>query len=348
MSFRSTVRQYGLSVVCCLVLATSAQAKDKVLTIDSSPPGATLEINGRSVGKTPYSVKVDEAFFNGTRWVWGVKHLLREQVHIRLLMDGYLPIERDIARGPFHWVANNGVYHGDYWLLTTTQYRIDLQKQNFIAKVMYIDPSLDLALVRVEGDRFPHLSLADLSTVQPGSSVVAIGTPSKGLQNSLTRGVVSAVGPMPKEPGTWIQTDTAINPGNSGGPLLNSAGDVIGITTQKEFLSADGRPLQGIGFALSTHDLLSILKKFDGTITPISHSPAQAQPATGKLTISSDVSGAEVFVDGDFVGNAPCLLKLAVGKHQISVKSSATSWERTVTVMDGSELTISAHLASAR
>ena len=91
--------------------------------------------------------------------------------------------------------------------------------QTFQAKVVYVDPSLDIALLKLEGGGFPQLRLAPTQTVQPGSSVVAMGTPSKGFQNSVSKGIVSGIGSMKSEPGLWIQTDTAINPGNSGGPL---------------------------------------------------------------------------------------------------------------------------------
>jgi hypothetical protein len=73
----------------------------------------------------------------------------------------------------------------------------------------------------------------------------------------------------------WIQTDAVINPGNSGGPLLNGADDVVGITTQKPFVSGDGRPLQGIGFALSSSDLLSVLQKFFPNISQVQTGKAQ-------------------------------------------------------------------------
>ncbi len=88
--------------------------------------------------------------------------------------------------------------------------------QKFNAKVEYVDANFDIALVKLEGANFPHLPIADLSALQIGSSVVAIGTPSHGFQNTITKGIVSAVGPMSNEQGTWIQTDAAINPGNSG------------------------------------------------------------------------------------------------------------------------------------
>ena len=113
--------------------------------------------------------------------------------------------------------------------------------QSFVAKVVYIDPSLDIALVKLDGAGFPTLPIADPATAQLGSTgVIAIGTPSQGMQNTVTKGIISAVGQMPNETGTWVQTDAAINPGNSGGPLLNSAGEVVGITTQKVYCRATG------------------------------------------------------------------------------------------------------------
>ncbi len=217
--------------------------------------------------------------------------------------------------------------------------------QSFQAKVVYIDPALDIALVKLEGSDFPHLQLADAASVRPGSSVVAIGTPSKGFQNSVTKGVVGGVGPMPGEPGTWIQTDAAINPGNSGGPLLNSAGDVVGITTQKPFVSSDGRPLQGIGFALSSNDLLSVLGRFYPNMT----SPGAAQQTEhrgkGKVSITSDIDGADITIDARFVGNAPAVFSLPAGLHKIEVKApDGTEWHRDLEVLEDSEVSLRAVL----
>jgi len=134
-------------------------------------------------------------------------------------------------------VTNAHVAKGQTSLAATTA-----NGQRFNARVEYIDQNMDLALLKLEGVNFSHLTVSDLSTVRPGSSVIAIGSPSQGFQNTVTQGIVSAIGPMSNEPGTWIQTDAAINPGNSGGPLLNSSGEVIGITTQKRFESSDRRP----------------------------------------------------------------------------------------------------------
>jgi serine protease Do len=127
------------------------------------------------------------------------------------------------------------------------------------AKVVYIDGELDIALLKVAGNKFPCLTLADAALVQQGESVFAIGNPGDAMLFSVTKGIVSAVGEFAGAgPGTWIQTDTPINPGNSGGPLLNSRGEVIGINTQKLVK----KNVTNIGFALSASDLLKVLRSF--------------------------------------------------------------------------------------
>jgi hypothetical protein len=127
------------------------------------------------------------------------------------------------------------------------------------AKVVYIDGELDIALLKVTGEKFPYLTLADTAFVQQGESVLAIGNPGDAMLFSVTKGIVSAVGKFDSAgPGTWIQTDTPINPGNSGGPLLNSRGEVIGINTQKLVK----KNVTNIGFALSASDLLKVLRSF--------------------------------------------------------------------------------------
>jgi len=212
-------------------------------------------------------------------------------------------------------------------------------KRELLGKVVYTDHRLDLAMVKLDGEGFPRLALADVSEVRAGQTAIAIGNPSGGLPGTVTRGIVSAVGSgEDKGPGTWIQTDAAINPGNSGGPLLNAQGEVIGITTQKEFLSADGRALEGIGFALSASDLTSILLRFYPVATPVSSAPAAA--GTGSLSITSDAH-AEIYVDGKFVGESPATLQLTTGVHHIEVKAvGKKAWERNLEVMKDSQVTL--------
>jgi S1-C subfamily serine protease len=216
--------------------------------------------------------------------------------------------------------------------------------QSFQADVVYIDPKLDIALLKLIGSGFPQLTLAATQAVQPGSTVIAIGSPSRGFQNSVTKGIVSGVGPMPGESGLWIQTDAAINPGNSGGPLLNEAGDVVGITTLKSFLSSDGRPLQSIGFALSSSDLLSVLQKFFPNVSQ-SQSNAAVNGGTGRVSVASDVEGADIYIDGKFVGSSPAVFNLSAGSHDVEVKDqNGHSWHRELEVLQDSDVKLDANL----
>ena len=115
------------------------------------------------------------------------------------------------------------------------------------------DPYVDLAVIDVDVDEYllRPLRLGNSSELLVGEQVVAIGNPF-GLADSMTTGIVSAVGRQMEAPGRYaivdvIQTDAAINPGNSGGPLLNMRGEVVGMNTA--ILSETGQ-FSGIGFAI--------------------------------------------------------------------------------------------------
>jgi S1-C subfamily serine protease len=236
-------------------------------------------------------------------------------------------------------VTNAHVVEGHHGVVVTTG-----NGQSFTAKVVYVDATLDLALLKLDGTGFPQLQLAETSSVSAGSAVIAIGTPSHGFQNTVTKGVVGGIGAIPGMPGTWIQSDALINPGNSGGPLLNESGGVIGITTLRPFLSGDGRPLTGIAFALSSDDVLGVLRRFYPELLPVP--VAQSAPSgTGKVFITANRDGADIFVDGKFVGSTPSTFTLSVGAHTIEVKGQdGTSWKRVLEVLRDSEVKLNAGL----
>jgi hypothetical protein len=104
----------------------------------------------------------------------------------------------------------------------------------------------DLAIVRVDGalPSQPVLPLGTVNDIRPGQEVIAIGLALGVFQNSVTRGIISAV--RRSEHAVMLQTDAAINPGNSGGPLLNRRGQVVGINTMKIAGSAES-----LGFAVA-------------------------------------------------------------------------------------------------
>ncbi len=135
--------------------------------------------------------------------------------------------------------------------------------QVYQAEIVGTDPTNDLAAIRIDaGDDLPEpLLLADSDELRVGQFVVAIGNP-YGLQQTLTTGVVSAVGRVIESPednrfiGEAIQTDAAINPGNSGGPMLDLSGKVIGVNSQ--IISPSGASA-GIGFAVSANTVQRVV-----------------------------------------------------------------------------------------
>jgi serine protease Do len=116
------------------------------------------------------------------------------------------------------------------------------------AKLIGVHKESDLALIKVEQDGLPTLSLGSARRIHQGQLVFAIGSP-EGLENSVTMGVVSAVGrqPDPNNPMVYIQTDAPINPGNSGGPLVDMDGYVLGMNTM---ILSQGGGSEGLGFAI--------------------------------------------------------------------------------------------------
>ncbi len=260
-------------------------------------------------------------------------------------------------------VTNAHLARGEETLLTLLS-----TGQQLEAKVVYIDADLDIALAKVAGENFPRLALGDAAGVRQGETVLAIGNPGDAMLFSVTKGIVSAVGKFANAgPGTWIQTDAPINPGNSGGPLLNSRGEVIGVNTQK--LIRKG--VTGIGFALSSSDLLEVLHRFYPKIIPPAEIPTQAAaeqipagasdtstPSStsspvpegfGTVVLSSEPDGAEIFIDGKFHGNTPATLKLPAGSHAILLKLPGhTDWLRTLEVLKSSKVSLKAALDPAR
>jgi serine protease Do len=126
------------------------------------------------------------------------------------------------------------------------------------AKVVGTDQETDLAVIKVEVDRaLPAAKMGNSDSMQVGDWVLAVGSPF-GLSETVTAGIVSAKGRdiVPnRQFQTFIQTDAAINPGNSGGPLVNLAGEVIGINTA---ILSETNAYAGVGFALPSKTVVEV------------------------------------------------------------------------------------------
>ena len=184
------------------------------------------------------------------------------------------------------------------------------------AKVVGTDQETDLAVIKIDVDKsLPSAKLGNSDSMQVGDWVLAVGSPF-GLQETVTAGIVSAKG-RNIVPGrqfqSFIQTDAAINPGNSGGPLVNMAGEVIGINTA---ILTETNAYAGVGFALPSNTIVQVYNQLIGPEHRVSRGSigimfnAQENPAIARvygsgsgITISDITAGSPAEQAGLKVGD---------------------------------------------
>jgi serine protease Do len=143
---------------------------------------------------------------------------------------------------------------------TKVQVQLDGDPAKYVAKVIGVDEDTDLAVIKIDaGKELPTAKLGNSDGVQVGDWVLAIGSPF-GLNATVTAGIISAkdrsgIGGAGHQFQRFIQTDAAINPGNSGGPLVDLAGQVIGINTA---IITGSRGYEGVGFALPSSTAINV------------------------------------------------------------------------------------------
>ena len=184
------------------------------------------------------------------------------------------------------------------------------------AKVVGTDQETDLAVIKVDVNRsLPSAKMGNSDSMEVGDWVLAVGSPF-GLTETVTAGIVSAKG-RDIVPGrqfqSFIQTDAAINPGNSGGPLVNMAGEVIGINTA---ILSETNAYAGVGFALPSNTVVQVYNQLTGPEHRVSRGSigimfdAVENPAIARVygagsgvTISSVVAGSPADQAGLKVGD---------------------------------------------
>ena len=150
--------------------------------------------------------------------------------------------------------ANKGVVMTNFHVVKDAdEIRVSLlDGRSYQAKLMGVDPDLDIAILEIQADDLTEVAIADSSAIEVGDFVIAIGNPF-GLGQTVTTGIVSALGRSGlgiEGYENFIQTDASINPGNSGGALVNLAGELVGINTA---IIAPAGGNVGIGFAIPTN-----------------------------------------------------------------------------------------------
>lgn len=158
---------------------------------------------------------------------------------------------RQVSAGSGFLVRDDGLIITNRHVVqdTEAQYTVIMNSgKKYDAKVLARDPLEDIAVIKIQGSGFPHLTLGNTGGLHTGQTVIAIGNALGEFQNTVSVGVISGLRrtliASGEELRSVIQTDAAINPGNSGGPLLNLEGKVIGINT------AVASGAENIGFAL--------------------------------------------------------------------------------------------------
>jgi serine protease Do len=226
----------------------------------------------------------------------------------------------------FESVGSGVIYDPDGWVVTNRHVVCNADTltvqladgQRFPGRIHGLDTLTDLAIVKIEGTGLPAVSMGNSSTLRVGQHAIAIGSPLGTFTNSVTTGVVSALGRhidvedacsasgQADSLRNLIQTDAAINPGNSGGALVDAGGMLIGINTA---IAGDA---QGIGFAIPVNLARPIMQQavegetlsrpwmgiYYTALTPVLQDQRDLVLGYGALVEPpDDISAAAVFAD---------------------------------------------------
>ena len=260
----------GVVVAVVAIAGGLGENKTTVTTVQSPALAATpSNASSRSAGLTPH-----EAYVRDAPGVAFVTSTVVQKTESPFLF-GQESQGQDEDTGSGIVVNGNGTILTNYHVVENAiKVTVSLEKGKTVnAQVVGKDPSNDLAVLRISPDGLTlhPLTLGDSSTAQVGDPVYAIGNPFD-LERTLTTGVISALQRQITAPNGFtidnvLQTDAPINPGNSGGPLLNTAGEVIGINSQIE-TGGSGDGSVGIGFSIPINTAKSELPELEkgGTV----------------------------------------------------------------------------------
>jgi len=262
----------GGAVVVALVAAFGGlNSKQTTVTDVQALPATPTNASQKTLGLTPHEVYVRNA--PGVAFVTST--IVQKSESPFNLFGGESQRQGE-ATGSGIVIDSNGTILTNYHVIeNAVKVTVSFEKGKAVeAQVVGKDPSNDLAILKISTDGLTlhPLTLGDSSTVQVGDPVYAIGNPFD-LERTLTTGVISALQRQITAPNGFtidnvLQTDAPINPGNSGGPLLNAAGQVIGINSQIETGGSGSDGSVGIGFAVPINTAKSEISELEkgGTV----------------------------------------------------------------------------------
>jgi putative serine protease PepD len=247
----------GLILIQAGVVDTSNGSSNSSATV--APAALARPASDSSKGLTVHDIYQRDA--------QGVAFIKSDVVQQTQSVFGLPQQQRSTATGSGFLIDNDGHILTNAHVVEGAK-NVDVQLGNGdtqAAQIVGTDPSSDIALLKVDNtDGVDPLPLGDSSKVQVGDPVVAIGNPF-GLDRTVTTGIVSALQRQIQAPNGFsisdvIQTDAAINPGNSGGPLIDGAGQVIGINSQIESQSGGN---EGVGFAVPIKTAADVVSQLE-------------------------------------------------------------------------------------
>ena len=267
----------GLSAAAFALAATVAtvhfvaQAKDNALAIrvDSQPVNRTPS-SGNSYA--PIVKKIAPSVVN----IYSSRTIKQQFLRTPQFND---PFFRQFEKSKrVNWLGSGIIVTADGYILTAShvvegadeiKVGISTNKTEYSAKIIGTDPATDIAVLKIDAQDLPALTLGDSSQLEVGDAVLAIGNPF-GLGQTVTRGIVSALGrslPMQDDENPrhtthyqdFIQTDAAINQGNSGGALVDAEGRLIGIN---DALISPSGTSAGLGFAIPINMARGVMEDF--------------------------------------------------------------------------------------
>jgi Do/DeqQ family serine protease len=216
---------------------------------------------GEAMSEGVSFVKASEASTKSVVYIKNISQTHYQNTWFDLFFRGGLSEQQVVGSGSGVIFTEDGyIVTNNHVIKDATRLEVIYNKRTFSAEVIGIDPSTDLAVIKINAQNLPAVKIVSSKTIQVGNWVLAVGNPFN-LASTVTAGIVSAKGRrinilediFPIE--SFIQTDAAINPGNSGGALVNMSGELVGINTA--IISKTGS-YAGYGFAVPSDIVLKV------------------------------------------------------------------------------------------